>query len=822
MSLVHLLPLVFVVLPTAAYAGSKVNARVDRVVARLARVLFGRVLSEDTGRKRLIESAYIGQSHRTYAAKTYLFVLFGFVGGGFGTAYAVAGLLLIVEPVVRKLAELPNTISGALGFSKTFELVVPPELYWGLLGGGFAVGGVAVAAGAYVFRWKLPESNAEVRRRSIEEGLPRTTAFMYALSQGGMETPEVLRTLGENSGVYGESAREMRLVVREMELFGRDMVSALRRMGRRTPSEQFNTFTENLASVLQSGSDRAEFLRESYERFREKSEQRQEEVLEFLATVAEGYVTVFVAGVLFFITILLVFGLTTTDTLPFLQMVAYLLIPLANAGFAVFLSSKLETLGVARGTGSEVLDRLPVDTPVRASPRAEQRTADGGVAADAANERVLAWHDRVTRLRSAVQRPFRTALSDPTTVLYLTAPVAVALFLLRLPGALTGTGVNIWVLDDLVIQSTLVVLVSYGAVREVYKRRIDRIEATVPELLERLASLNEAGMTLVKSIDRVRGSDLGVLTPEVERVWRDIEYGSNVDDALVRLGRRVRTTAVTRVVVLLNNAMRASGDLGGVLRIASEQARSDLDLRRQRRQQMLTYLVVIYIAFLVFLVIIIAVNQVLVPSLPEAVPTPSADQTSRLGVNVDAFARFGRVDKAAYTLVFFHTALVQAVCSGFIAGQLGNGSLRDGTKHAAAMLGMAYLVFVLISAPVASVAAGGVTVSDSGDSVTVDAATSSEGGFIVVREGTVNGSVLGVSEYIEPGAQEDLTVQLRRSVADGAEVHITTHLDTNDNRVYDYQGPYRPAGSQTDRPYPTLSNKGTPGAVITINGTGTG
>ncbi|MFT4948704.1 MAG: flagellar protein FlaJ, partial [Natronomonas sp.] len=166
MSLVDLVGLVFVVLPAAAYAGSKVNTRVDRVVARLARVLFGRVLSGDEERKRLIESAYIGQSHRTYAAKTYLFVLFGLVGGGFGTAYAVAGLLVVVEPVIRKLAELPNTIAGPLGFSKSFELVVSSELYWGLLGGGFVVGGVAVAAGAYVFRWKLPESNAEVRRRS--------------------------------------------------------------------------------------------------------------------------------------------------------------------------------------------------------------------------------------------------------------------------------------------------------------------------------------------------------------------------------------------------------------------------------------------------------------------------------------------------------------------------------------------------------------------------------------------------------------------------------------------------------------------------------
>jgi len=815
MSLVDLLGLVVVALAAAGYVGSKVSPRADRVVARLARTLFSRVVSEHPERKRVIESAYIGQSYRTYATKTYLFVLLGFVGGGLGTVYAVAGLLLVVEPLVRKLAELPNAIAGTLGFSKSFELVVSSELYWGLLGGGFVVGGVAVAAGAYLFRWKLPESTAEVRRRSIEEGLPRTTAFIYALSRGGMETPAVLGTLGEHGEVYGEAAREMRVVVREMELFGRDMVSALRRMGRRTPSEQFKTFTENFASVLQSGSDRAEFLRESYERFREESEQRQEEVLEFLATVAEGYVTVLVAGVLFFITILLVFGLTTTDTLPFLQMVAYLLIPLANAGFAVFLSSKLETLGVARGTGSAVLDRLSVDTPARSSPRADRRAADGGVAADAENEWVLTWHDRVTRLKNAIRTPFRTALSDPRTVLYVAVPLAVVLFLVRLPGALTGTGVNLWVLDDLVVQSTLLVLVSYGVVREVYKRRIDRIEAAVPELLGRLASLNEAGMTVVKSIDRVRGSDLGVLTPEIERVWRDIEYGSNVDDALVRLGRRVRTTAVTRVVVLLNNAMRASGDLGDVLRIASEQARADLDLRRRRRQRMLTYLVVIYIAFLVFLVIIVAVNEVLVPSLPESVPRPEAEQLNRLGVNADQFSRLGQVDKAAYTLVFFHTALVQAVCAGLVGGQLGEGSLKDGTKHAAIMLTVAYVLFLVISAPVASIGAQGVT--STGDSLFVGSASLSDGGYVAVYEDGTNGTLLGHSEYLDPGSHERVTIELDQSVRENRTVTLVPHRETSGNERFDYPGPpYDPRTSQADEPYGTLSNDGTAGTEVAV------
>jgi flagellar protein FlaJ len=65
------------------------------------------------------------------------------------------------------------------------------------------------------------------------------------------------------------------------------MISALRRMSRRTPSEQFKTFSENLTSVLQSGSDLSAFLSDQYDRFRQEAEDRQEDILELLATIAE-------------------------------------------------------------------------------------------------------------------------------------------------------------------------------------------------------------------------------------------------------------------------------------------------------------------------------------------------------------------------------------------------------------------------------------------------------------------------------------------------------------------------------------------------------
>jgi flagellar protein FlaJ len=808
MSLIWLVPSVLVVVPTAVWFLAKVDPGTDRAVARVARALFGQFVSESTERKRVIESAYIGETYRSYASRTLLYTALAFVAGAVGGGYAVAGTLLVFERLVRTLAGLPSTIRNAFGFRPDYELVLSEGTWWAIvLGGGFAIG-VVLAVLAYVLRWKLPASTAEVRRRSIEEGLPRTTAFMYALARGGAEFPQIVRVLGRNRAVYGETAREMRIAVREMDLFGRDMITAVRRTSRRTPSEQFRTFTENLASVLQSGADLPGFLNEQYQRFQETAEERQEDVIEFLAILAEAYVTVLVAGVLFLFTILLVFGLTTTDTLPFLKTLAYLMIPLANAGFAVYLSQKLETLGIAHRSGAGLLDRHEVYTPIRASPRPETRQADGGLAADGRNREALARYDRVKLVTRALKNPVRSITRNPTTLLYVTVPVALLALALRAPRAFAGTGLSVRVLDDLLVQSVLFVLATYAVVRELYKRRVDRIEAAMPELLERLASLNEAGMTVVEGIDRVRGSDLGVLTPEIERVWRDLEYGSNTGDALVRLGRRLRTTAITRVVILLTHSIRASGRIGEVLRIAATQARADLRLRRRRRRQMFTYLVVIYVGFLVFLVIIVAVNEVLVPSLPESVATPGEDQLRGLGVSADQFVRFGRVDKAAYTLVFFHAALVQAVCAGLIAGLLGEGTTKDGAKHAAAMLAVAYVVFMVFTSPVASI--GAVGAASTGDTITIDSASLSDGGYVVAYDGGANGTVLGRSSHLPPGTHEDVAIDLDQPVTRDRTVVLVAHRETTGDHTFDYPGPpYVPVAAQPDRPYAAFSGDGT-------------
>jgi len=666
-------PVVLAVVLLGLLAGAAALRPLERGFSRIAWALFnGERIEIDPERRRALRAAGIGTPYRLYQVKTLLYstlaALSGLVIGG----YATAAIVELLGPNQLRLPVGSRIFSPLPDWLVTFE-----AKYVALLVAGSVLLGASAAAVVYLVRWNVPSVRADTRKRQIDAGMPRMIAFVYALSRGGMSFPEVMRTLSENRDVFGTGAEEMGIGVRSIDLFGDDLVTAVRTLATRTPSEQFQSFTENLTSVLQSGQDVPEFLRDEYERYRAAADEQQREILDVLATASEVYVTVVVAGMLFLITILLIIGLTTGGMLDVLRIISYILLPATNVLFLAYLSEVTQPLRATRSSRPETEAAAAAgDVPVA--------TDGGGMFSARTRENVLRLrvHRRLHRLQRFAASPGRTLLDSPTRLLYATIPAAVVFIAVQFPAYVTGGTLDIRVFDDVVIQATLLVVTTFAVVYEIQRRRLRRLEEVVPDLLDRLASLNEAGLSVVSSFDRVRRSEMGALDDEVDRIWRDVEWGSTVEAALERFERRVRTPSVTRVVTLLTNSMRASNEIGPVLRIAAEQARADQRLKRQRRQETLTYLVVIYISFLVFLVVIGAIDTVLVPNLP----------TGGVG---GPFGGIGEIDKAAYQLVFFHAALVQAGFSGLVGGQMTGGSLKDGAKHASVMLLVAYVAFLV-------------------------------------------------------------------------------------------------------------------------------
>ena len=83
-----------------------------------------------------------------------------------------------------------------------------------------------------------------------------------------------------------------------------------------------------------------------------------------------------------------------------------------------------------------------------------------------------------------------------------------------------------------------------------------------------------------------------------------------------------------------------------------------------------------------------------------------------------------------------------------------------------------------------------------GDGVTVDSATLSEGGWVVVLdEGGRNADAVRGRTYLSAGSYSDVEVSLDGPVSSDTELAAQVHHDTNGDRLFDY------SGGNVDRPY---------------------
>ncbi|WP_254862117.1 type II secretion system F family protein [Halovivax gelatinilyticus] len=686
MSYANFLPLVVSLLLVTPVALARVHPPTDRTLTRVAIYLFGRYVdefrSEHPARRHALRAAHAPDTYREYGARTFTFATLGAVLGSVLGIYLIWGILAIlsIEPDVLR-ESLPSLLTFLANFGGVPELD-PRELFVLFLVSSLTLGVIAGGA-TYWLRWWYPSYVADRRARAIEASLPSTVAFCYALSRSGMEFPQAIRIVGRNGDTYGTAAAEFDVAVKNMDVFGTDVTAALQTMGRRTASPQFREFTENLVSVLQSGHSLSDFLERQYHEYREEAESQQESILRMLATLAEAYVTVLVAGPLFLITILVVIGFSMGETIEPLRALIYVILPFGNLAFMVYLS--MLTDRISPGGGSAPTERF--------GRRPTPPMTDGGVATSAtastdrarANLSRLRVYRKLRSIRRILGRPRRTLLERPSRLLWVTVPLAGAVVATRLPAAVTD---GLGAVDDVAVIAALFVTGTFAVVYEIHRHRIEAVEAAVPDLLDRLASLNEAGMPIVSSVDRIRRSDLGVLNPELDRLWGDVRWGSDLEAAFRRFDRRIRTRAVSRMVTLLTEAMNASGNLATVLRIASRQAAADRRLARERKQTMTEYMVVVYVSFLVFVFIVAVLTAYLLPNMPAETAT-SANGDGPL-------ADLGGGDRETYSMLFYHAAVIQGATSGFVAGQLATGDVRAGAKHAAFMMLIALVLFGVV------------------------------------------------------------------------------------------------------------------------------
>jgi flagellar protein FlaJ len=191
----------------------------------------------------------------------------------------------------------------------------------------------------YVIFLVYPSIHAGERRRNIDATLPYAINYITAMSTAGITPAEVFKLLGE-SPIYGESAVEARFIVREIEIFGKDLTDAIRIVAGVTPSDRMKEFLQGAVSAISAGTNLTDYYRNKAVQYAIENRQQQKIFLETLGLIAESYVTALVAGTLFLIILQSIMSIISGEVSPmFLYVVIYLIVPFGSIMFVILISS---------------------------------------------------------------------------------------------------------------------------------------------------------------------------------------------------------------------------------------------------------------------------------------------------------------------------------------------------------------------------------------------------------------------------------------------------------------------------------------------------
>lgn len=253
-----------------------------------------------------------------------------------------SGMRISFKPYVSLtlLTSLIATVFTMFLVPSTLHLILQIELFPSLLfgvGGGLLVGAITIIC-FYIY----PVYRADTIKRNLDDSMSFATSYLAILAGAGIPPAKMfwsLSSIPQKSAVVDES----RIIVRDVELFGADIITALENASKRTPSKKFKELLEGFIATIHSGGNLMSYL---LNRSRQDMKLKHIALRKFsdtLGVLSEFYVTLLVAGPLIFVVMLSVmamlggagFGIMNPTLL--LMLLTYIVLPISSAIFIIIL-----------------------------------------------------------------------------------------------------------------------------------------------------------------------------------------------------------------------------------------------------------------------------------------------------------------------------------------------------------------------------------------------------------------------------------------------------------------------------------------------------
>ena len=308
----------------------------------------------------------------------------------------------------------------------------------------------------------------------------------------------------------------------------------------------------------------------------------------------------------------------------------------------------------------------------------------------------------------------RLELSKEKKLLLICILISLVLLLIGILSGLTG------VLGNTIILSAFIIITPQLIFNYINYRNMKDIELRFPQFLRDLVELTRAGMPLHKAIIFSSHTDYGNLTSHIKKMSHQLSWNVNIIKVLEQAQERLkRSNTLNKVFRILLETYNSGGSIDNTLDSLSNTMMTIQDTEKERKSTLNQYVIAMYVISLVFIGIIVGINWLMVPVF-QSMATQTSGGTPQIGIIANPCETCVYVADMActpcsiysgicslfgtdpdsiscyYLALFFSISVIQALMSGLVAGQIGEGSVVAGIKHSLILTCVTIAAFLIL------------------------------------------------------------------------------------------------------------------------------
>jgi flagellar protein FlaJ len=189
----------------------------------------------------------------------------------------------------------------------------------------------------------IPAIRVKNRSAKLIEEIPHFIGYMSTLATSGLTLEGIFKAIAKED-TDEDIVKDARFIVRNIDILGMDLISAIKDLVHRTPSGPYSELLEGAIVTVQSGGDLKEYFNATAKVQLEEKKMLMQKTTESLGSVAEIYTILLIVFPLLAVIMLSIMGIMSPslagfDLLTLMNILTFAVIPLSGVLMLVMMDT---------------------------------------------------------------------------------------------------------------------------------------------------------------------------------------------------------------------------------------------------------------------------------------------------------------------------------------------------------------------------------------------------------------------------------------------------------------------------------------------------